>query len=160
MLLAVLFPAPHKAEALIEGLEMRLSLSPTTKSLTSPCSTSSQHEESGSRSPELFSPTPQVAQPRTKGHLPLPSLNDPHTSGEGTSYTTMPVSPQPMGATMCVAVLALSHPTPQLLFGMLTIIRSIYTQSSRCFLVPQPHLLHFKKQINKMGVIFGDITLL
>ena len=55
----------------------------------------------------------QLAQPRANGHLPFPFFNYPHALGEGTSYTIMPVSPQPMEATMCVTVLALPYPTPQ-----------------------------------------------
>ena len=88
-------------------------LNPTT-SLTSPCSTSSQMKNPYPDHPNYSAPPPQVAQPRTDGHPPLPSLNDPPALGEGTSYTTMPVSPQSLGTTMCVAVLALPHPTLQL----------------------------------------------
>ena len=86
-------------------------LSPTN-SLTSSHSTSPQHEESLSGSIELFSPTPSIIQ--NKWPSPPPSLNDPHALGEDTIYTTMRALPQKMGATMCVAVLALPHPIPQL----------------------------------------------
>ena len=46
---------------------------------------------------------------------PPPSLNDPHTLGEDIIYTIMRALAQRMGATVCVAVLALPPPpTPQL----------------------------------------------
>ena len=61
--------------------------------------------------PNYSAPPPQVAQPRTNKSLPS-TIPPPQRPGEGTSYTTTPVSPQSLGATMCVAVLALptQHP--------------------------------------------------
>ena len=53
----------------------------------------------------------------TRFIFPLPfirsSLNDPHALGEDIIYIIMRALAQWMGATMCVAVLALPHPTPQ-----------------------------------------------
>ena len=46
-------------------------------------------------------------------HSLPPSLNDPHKLKEGTIYTITQVLCQQIGATICIAVLALPHLTPQ-----------------------------------------------
>ena len=90
-------------------------LSPTN-SPTSFDNTSPQHEEPLLGSPELFSPTPISSTIQNKWPSPPPlSLNDPHALRKDTGYIIMKVFPQLMGATMCVAVLALPHLTPKLL---------------------------------------------
>ena len=83
-----------------------------------------------SSSPLLFSPTPtsspvHAPTPDSPQNQPPPpplsptnsptSFNphDPHALGKDTGYKIMKVLPQQMGATMCVALLALPHLTPQ-----------------------------------------------
>ena len=64
--------------------------------------------------PGLFSHNPTSSIPPPL----LPSLSDSHVLWEGKSHTTLPVPvslQQPMGATLCVSVLVLPHPTRQLL---------------------------------------------
>ena len=60
----------------------------------------------------LNSKGPSIIQ--NKWPSPPLSLNDPHALGEDIIYTIMQALPQQMGATMCVVVLALPHPTTQL----------------------------------------------
>ena len=54
---------------------------------------------------------------------PLLSLNDPHELEEDIIYTITQALCQQIGATMCVAVLALPHVTPQLKMTDITDIK-------------------------------------
>ena len=74
-------------------------------------------------------PPPQVAQSRTSGHHPSLFLNDPHAL-EDTGYIIMQALLQQMEATMCVAVLALPHLTPQLHVHKYTNL--LYTHIDHC----------------------------
>ena len=57
-------------------------------------------------------PPPHVTLLWTNGYHLLPSLNDPHISGEDIIYTIIPALYPQMEGVMCIVVLALSHLIP------------------------------------------------
>ena len=97
-----------------------LPLSPTSN-LTSTCSTSSQHDELLPGSPKLFSPTP-TTQDEWSSPPPLPQRS-PCTGRRHKlhNYTSLASI---NGSYVCVAMLALSHPTPQPIYSRKSLIRT------------------------------------